>query len=64
MIEQKNETTESVVSYSIGCGAAVLGWVCEATDFFTAFAVLLGCIIALIRLIHDGVRLIRYIRNP
>lgn len=63
MIE-RNETTESAISYGIGCGTALLGWVCEISDFFTALAVLFGCLIAFVRLVHDGVRLVRFIKKP
>jgi hypothetical protein len=60
----KHETTESVISYGLGCSAVVLSWICEATQLWQALALFIGVIIVAIRAIHDGVRLIRYIRKP
>lgn len=59
----RNETTESIISYGLGCGTALLGWICEATTFFQALALLIGVVVISIRAVHDGVRLFRFLRE-
>lgn len=55
-----SEKLDSAVSYVIGlCGIMLSGLV----DNATAITVVGGCIIVIVRLIHDLIKLVRYVKS-
>lgn len=61
--QQKVETVSATLSYTAG-GAGVGGsLLMDAANYAEAWALILGCMILFLRLIYDGVRLCRYIRD-
>jgi hypothetical protein len=55
---------ESLESYALGGGltTAAIKWA-EIVTFFQSLAIVLGCLVVAVRLIHDIVRLIRYLKG-
>lgn len=56
------EILESAVSYSIGGGSALAASLINISNDAQAIAIICGCFVVFIRLIHDAVKLWRYIR--
>ncbi|CAB4139837.1 hypothetical protein UFOVP353_52 [uncultured Caudovirales phage] len=63
IIQQKNEALESVSSYAIGGGGAMMAFLIDLSNLAQAMAIIFGCLVVLVRLVHDSVRLIRFIRD-
>lgn len=58
----KQETAESIASYSIGGGAAAVVNLADIAETAQQLTIILACLVVVIRLIHDGIRLYRYLR--
>ncbi len=54
------ETTKALVSYGIGLGSITIAQVAETAHTLTIFA---GLLVVSVRLVHDGVRLYRYLKK-
>lgn len=63
MVDQSHETAQSVTSYAIGGGGAFIATLVDISHTAQALAIIIGCIVVAIRLVHDSVRLYRYIKN-
>lgn len=61
--EQHKEAAESLVSYGIGGGGAIIASLADMSQVAQALAICVGCIIVCIRAIHDAVKLYRYIKK-
>jgi len=59
----KSEIVQSVQSYAIGSGGVMLASLVHIADYAQALAIILGCVVVTVRLVHDGLRLIRYIKK-
>lgn len=57
------EAIESVISYGIGGGGALTAYLMDASQIAQAIAIIIGCIVISIRLIHDAVKLYRFIKK-
>ena len=58
MIQQ--ETSSSLVSYGVGIGSITIA---QTIDTAHSLTIIFGCLIVSIRLIHDAVRLYRYLKK-
>lgn len=58
-----HETVESASSYAIGGASIAIGTLTEIANVAQSVAIIIGCAVVLIRLIHDSVRLYRYIKE-
>lgn len=63
LIEQKHEMVQSAISYGTGGGLIGLAPLADAASAAQSWALILGCIVVAIRLIHDGIALYRYIKG-
>lgn len=54
----KHETSESLVSYGIGAASIIMAHV---TDIAQSATIIFGALLVIVRLIHDLIRLARYI---
>lgn len=61
--EPHKEAVESLVSYGIGGGGALIATLVDISNAAQAAAIIVGCIIVCIRAVHDSVKLYRYIRD-
>lgn len=64
MIDKEQEVVQSAISYGAGCVTMLCGYVVEIGNMAEAFAIIVGSLVVLVRLLHDAVALIRYIKNP
>ena len=62
-MQGKQETLDSAVSYTVGGGGAAIASLVEISNVAQSIAIVLGCIVVAIRLVHDAVRLYRFIKN-
>lgn len=56
------EVIDSAVSYGIGGGSALVATLMNISNEAQALAIVFGCLVVFIRLIHDAVKLYRFIR--
>lgn len=61
--DQHKEALDSVVSYGIGGGSALMATLMNITSEAQALAIIFGCFVVFIRLVHDTVKLFRFIRD-
>lgn len=59
----KHETADSMTSYAIGGGSVFIASLVEVATYAQSIAIILGCLVVAIRLVHDSVRLIRYLKE-
>jgi hypothetical protein len=64
MLDQKQEAIQSVTSYGIGAGMAGFATLADIASTAQSLAIIGGCLVVAIRLIHDGVALHRFIKDP
>ena len=64
MIDKEQEVVQAAISYGAGCVTMLCGYVVEAGNVAENMAIIIGSLVVLVRLIHDAVALIRYIRKP
>lgn len=57
-----NDKIEAAASYSIG-GSAIAISLADISTMAQHVALILGCIVVAIRVVHDGIGLIRRIKN-
>lgn len=57
------ETVDSAISYGTAGGSVALGVLVEVSHYAQAIAIILGCIIAAVRLTTDAVKLYRTWKN-
>lgn len=56
------EKTEAISSYSIGASAIAIS-LADISTIAQHVALILGCIVVAIRVVHDGIGLVRRIKN-
>lgn len=59
----KQETVDSMQSYVIGGTGITLASLADVASAFQSIAIILGAIVVAIRLIHDAVRLLHYLKT-
>lgn len=62
-LQQVQEIKQSVLSYGVGGGGALLSSMLNVADYFQAIGIMLGCLVIFVRLVHDVIRLVRYVKN-
>lgn len=62
MLEQHQETINGVTSYSIG-GSAIALSLANISTLAQQVALILGCVVVIIRVVYDGIALYRRIKN-
>ena len=63
-ITQKQETAQSVISYSAGGGLVGFASLSDIASYAHQWAIILGCMVVAVRLAHDAIKLVRYVRKP
>lgn len=59
----KQEAIDSITSYGVGGTAFTIATLADIAGVAQAITVILACIVVAIRLIHDSVRLWRYLKG-
>ena len=59
----KQENVESVQSYLIGGAGITLASLADVANAFQSVAIIIGCFVVAVRLIHDAVRLLHYLKS-
>lgn len=59
MRKMKQETLDSATSYGVGTLGISMGTLLDVSQAAQAIALILGCFVVLIRLVHDGMNLYR-----
>lgn len=62
-VSANQESIDSVMSYGIGGGTATFAFLADATEIVQFTALLLGLVVVVIRVVHDSIRLYKYIRK-
>ena len=63
MVEQKTHGVDSIVSYAAGGGLFAFSSFAEIVTYAQQIGIILGCLVVLVRLVHDGMKLYHYIKN-
>lgn len=63
MIHKSSETAQSAISYGSGFGAMTYAAITDIADYAQALTIVLACGVVAVRLIHDAVRLKRYLKG-
>jgi hypothetical protein len=58
-----NETVESVASYTVGLTGLTIASLADLATVAQSLTIIAAFLVVIIRLAHDGVRLVRYVRN-
>lgn len=56
----RQEAIESATSYGAGFGTLALAYLTDLAKFSEQIAVILACIVVMVRAVHDSIRLYRY----
>lgn len=62
-ILEKQEAVQSAVSYGSGGGLIGLASLPDLAHFAQDWAIILGCLVVAVRLIHDAIALVRFIKK-
>lgn len=62
-LQQKQEVIQSTISYASGGSLIGLASLADIAQQAQAWALILGCIVVAIRLVHDLIALIRFIQK-
>jgi hypothetical protein len=60
---QNNQTFDSAVSYAIGGGSAIAATLVDISTIAQSLAIIIGCFVVFVRLIHDSFRLYAYLKE-
>lgn len=62
-LEQKQEMVQSVISYGAGGGMVSFASLADVASVAQSMGLILGCLVILIRLIHDAISLKRFVKK-
>ena len=61
VLDAKQEVVQSAISYGSGGGLVGLASLADIANTAQSIALILGCLVVAVRLVHDTVALIRYV---
>lgn len=61
--EQHKENFDSALSYGIGGGSALAGYLVDISQEAQAVAIVFGAVVVGIRMVHDMIKLYRFVKK-